>query len=42
MAWLSLLKTGNILFHRYVKNGLLTLNWGENEEIYLIEGIGFE
>ncbi|WP_413167561.1 REP-associated tyrosine transposase [Capilliphycus salinus ALCB114379] len=29
-------------FHRFVKNGLLTLNWGENEEIYLIEGIGFE
>ncbi|KMW69836.1 MAG: transposase [Limnoraphis robusta] len=29
-------------FHRFVKNGLLTLNWGENEEIYFIEGIGFE
>jgi len=29
-------------FYRYVKNGLLTPNWGENEALYLIESIGHE
>ncbi|MEB3279644.1 MAG: transposase [Lyngbya sp.] len=29
-------------FHRYVKNAVLTPNWGKDEGIYLIEGIGYE
>ncbi len=29
-------------FHRYVRQGLVDVNWGEGEEIHFIEGIGNE
>ena len=29
-------------FHRYVRKGLVDVNWGEGEEIHFVGGIGNE